>query len=72
MLAKQGLEPVSPLDGVDNGKSYLFYINRGLELLDSCEAIYLLPNWQKSFGARIEYNFAKKTRKIFMEIKQSR
>ena len=64
MLRARNLEPVSPLDGVEEGLPYVEYIKRGLDLLDGCEAIYLLPGWKDSCGARMELLFARKTRKI--------
>lgn len=42
----------------DDGLSYKDYIDRGLELLKGCSAIYLLDDWDESPGARLEAFYA--------------
>ena len=39
--------------------TYDEYLEGDLQLLDSCDAIYMLPNWKNSKGAVIEHNEAK-------------
>ncbi len=53
----EGLTPVNPAK--NNGYDYKSYIDIGLIELMNCEAIYMLPGWQKSTGARLELQYAK-------------
>ena len=57
-----GHQAVNPMDIVkeQEGKSWIEYICEDLAILNDCEAIFLLHNWQDSKGARLE--------KAFMEI----
>lgn len=68
-LSNAGFDPVSPLDGVDpkeEEKPYVEYMVAGLKLLDKCDAIIFLPYWKGSYGARMEYLFARREQKIFL------
>lgn len=38
-----------------------------LDLLNECDAVLFLPNWQKSHGCGVEYGYAIATDKITME-----
>lgn len=50
-----GLTPVSPLNnGLHRSATWAEHMTRDIEMLFGCEAIYLLPNWESSKGARIE------------------
>lgn len=54
-----GHEPVNPmevngLDGDGNQYSWAEYMKRDIPVLLGCEAIYLLPDWLDSKGARLE------------------
>ena len=42
----------------NQGYSYKQYIDAGLFQLMNCEAIYLLPNYEHSKGALLEYQYA--------------
>lgn len=68
LLTNAGFEPVSPLDGVDpkEEKPYVEYMVDALKLLDKCDAIIFLPYWKGSYGARMEYLFARREQKIFL------
>lgn len=39
--------------------TYAEYITMSIQLLSKCETIYLMKGWQGSYGARIEYLYAK-------------
>ena len=39
--------------------SYWDYITLGLAMLDICDVIYLLKDWEYSQGATLEYEYAK-------------
>lgn len=62
IIRSLGLDPVNPLDGIEELKdpSYVDYICRGLRLLDGCDAMFLLEGWHRSPGARIEFEFARR------------
>ena len=54
-----GLIPVSPLNnGLHRSATWTEHMTRDIEMLFGCEAIYLLPNWESSKGARIEKSIA--------------
>lgn len=43
----------------EEGKAYKWYIDEGLKQLMTCEAIFMLKNWQQSKGACLEHKYAK-------------
>ena len=47
--------------------TYDEYMQLGLQVLDMCDAIYMLKGWQKSCGANREYGYALATDKIILE-----
>ena len=54
-----GHEPVSPLDnGQPSKATWAQQMMASLAMLFECDAIYLLPDWGDSKGARIEANIA--------------
>lgn len=38
---------------------YSSYIRKGIELLLQAEVVYLLPGWERSTGARLEWEIAR-------------
>lgn len=42
------------------------YMKICLAMLETCDAVYMLPDWRKSKGARAEYKFASKKGKAIM------
>ena len=52
-LIARGHAVVNPAD-FPEGKTWTEYIAMGLRAVDAADAIYLLPEWAESFGARIE------------------
>lgn len=70
-LAKADFEPVSPLEnGLPPEASWEAHMQRDLEILSTCDGIYLLRGWEKSKGAQIEVNFALSCPKIKYFIKE--
>lgn len=60
-LLKEGWNVINPcrLEYIKN-TSWSDMILQDLHVLDSCDAIYMLNNWQdSSYGCLVEYNFAK-------------
>lgn len=71
-LSRAGHTPVSPFD-IFAGKNptYVEYLCSDLQVLATCDAIYLADGWQFSRGCRIEANFAKEFDKEFMYERQT-
>lgn len=55
-LEGAGFTPVSPVTKAM--LSYKTYIDRGLEILQSCDAICMIPGWMDSEGAKLEHHYA--------------
>lgn len=61
VLKKKGLTPINPLRLVDASTSWENSMKICIRLLLDSDAIYLLNDWKKSKGAKIEYAIAKFT-----------
>ncbi len=60
-IKNSGHEPVNPMKlPHKHDKTYVSYLKECLQALLTCEAIYLLDNWEQSEGAKFEYEVAKK------------
>lgn len=58
-LIARGYTPVNPLkNGLPETASYDEHMQRDLEMLATCDAVYMLEGWEKSKGCRIEFNVA--------------
>jgi len=59
LLERNGYKPVSPTTpGQVEGYTYKQYIDRGLAMLQGCDAICMLPGSEKSTGALLEKTYA--------------
>ncbi|UXJ54857.1 DUF4406 domain-containing protein [Pseudomonas citronellolis] len=58
-LRDLGYQVVNPAEhGVIDGYEWADYLRLDLQKLITCEAIAMLPGWDKSKGARLEYHVA--------------
>lgn len=71
LLEEIGLEAVNPMEkGVFNELSWEQHMVKDIELLFSCDAIFMMGNWIDSKGAQIEYDIANRLEmEIYFESK---
>jgi hypothetical protein len=43
-----------------DGKPYEWYMDRAFEMINECDAVYMIPGWESSFGAKAEHFYATK------------
>jgi hypothetical protein len=60
LLKEQGHHPINPMAIclLEEGKPWEEYMLEDIRLLFDAHAIYMLPNWQESKGARVEHDIA--------------
>lgn len=59
MLREQGYDVENPASkGIIDGWEWEDYLRLDLRLITECDAIYLLPGWENSRGARLEVHVA--------------
>lgn len=57
---------VNSWDIIHDSDSWDDMILKDLEILKTCDAIFMLDNWKDSMGATVEYYFAKGSNKIII------
>jgi hypothetical protein len=58
-LKAMGWDPVNPMFLPHrHGKTWAEFMREDIHALLTCEAIYMLDNWQESKGSRIEFGLA--------------
>ena len=63
-LIEAGFTPVSPLEnGLPLCASYAEHMARDIEMLSECQAVYMLKDWEKSNGCKVEIGVAIKQKK---------
>lgn len=55
-LRQEGWEPVNPAN--NTADTYKAYIDKGLDQLRECDAIFVLNDWIRSKGATLERRYA--------------
>jgi len=65
MLKSFGYEVVNPVRL--NSDNWINNISRDIKIIAKCDAIYLLKDWKKSYGSKIEYLVAGKLKKQIYE-----
>lgn len=66
-LMNQGHDVVVPIDnGLSIDAPYEQHLAAGIMLLSTCNTIYMLPDWRRSHGARLELHYATYTGKEIM------
>ncbi len=64
LLTELGFEVINPLkNGLAAHEEWIKHLCKDIELLHSCDAIYMMDNWTTSTGASIEFDFANRTGK---------
>jgi len=66
LVRSMGLRPVNKLNGSDQSKKWKEHMVRDIELLFGCDAIFMIPGWKKSKGARIEKYIAEETGMVIL------
>ena len=65
-LTKQGFSVINPAAALilfPKDTKYIEYMCNSLRLLDTCDCIYMLKDWEYSHGAKIEHEYALATDK---------
>ena len=65
-LTKQGFTVINPAAALilfPKDTKYIEYMCNSLRLLDTCDCIYMLKDWNYSHGAKIEHEYALATDK---------
>lgn len=58
-LKSMGFHPINPVTiNHEHDKSWESYMKEDIKALCDCTGIYMLRNWKKSTGAKIEYKIA--------------
>ena len=64
LLTELGFEVINPLkNGLATHEEWIKHLCKDIEMLHSCDAIYMMDNWTTSTGASIEYDIAIRTGK---------
>ena len=62
-IDREYISPITAFSFLYNETEYLEGLDCCLTLLDKCDKIYMLPGWESSTGACIEFGYAKATGK---------
>lgn len=68
IMTYDGIEVVNPMREVvyKKDKTWEQYMLEDIDLLFSCDSIFMLDNWEESKGARIECSIAKELSKTIL------
>lgn len=64
MIVEMGHIPINPMkNGLNKDVKWHEHMLIDLIMLSKCEAIMMLPDWNRSMGAKIEHEIAKNEKK---------
>lgn len=69
-LREKGVEVVNPaeLEGESLTHPWEWYLRRDIKVMMECDALYMLPGWTNSKGAKLEFSLAQTLKfKIFYD-----
>lgn len=58
LIADMGMKAVNPMDKIEEGKDWEEYMREDIAKLVRCDGIAMLPGWENSKGARLEFDIA--------------
>jgi len=57
-LRAEGFDVCNPVEGEEEGHSWLYYMRKDIKKLMDCDAVYFLHDWADSKGAVLEFRIA--------------
>ena len=59
IIKAKGHTPINPLkNGIEETRPWHVHMRQDIKMLVDCDTIYMLPDWENSKGAKLEYQIA--------------